>query len=116
MNKISLKIDLLKIDKSKIKDEEYTDRDGNVVKRKIYSIDVIPIKEKKFVKDGDTWTLYKTHFGVETQTKEERNAKEKSNFIAEGFTFESKEDNLTSAGTKVPDFSEVDEKNSDVPF
>lgn len=113
MNKITINLNLSKIDKSKIVERVYKDKEGNEVKEKIYKFEIIPLKEKKFVAEGDTWTMFKTHFGVESQTKEEREAKKPSNFVAEGMQFEKKE--LTSAGTKIPDFSEVD-NNEDIPF
>ena len=88
--KISLEIDLTKLDKSKIVEKSYKDKSGNNVTQKIYKADLVELKERKFVTEGDTWKLVKTHFLADPQTKEERDAKKPSNFIGSGFQFENK--------------------------
>lgn len=89
--KINIKLDVSKIDKSKIVEKTYKDKNGNEVTQKIYSFDAVPVKEEKFVAEGDTWIMKKTHFCAEAQTKEERDAKKPTNYIGEGFVFENKE-------------------------
>lgn len=91
MEKISITLDVSKIDKSKIVDKVYKDKDGNEITQKIYKFDAVPCKEVKFVAEGDTWIMKKTHFMAETQTKEERDAKKPTNYIGDGFRFENKE-------------------------
>ena len=91
MEKISITLNVSKIDKSKIFERTYKDKDGNSVTEKLYKFDLIKVKEPKFVAEGEGWRMIKTHFGAETQTREEREAKKTSNFVADGFTFEKKE-------------------------
>ena len=91
MKKISLTIRLNEIDKSKIVERTFTTRDGNTVTNKEYKLELVPLKEEKFVSQGDTWTLIKTHFLAEPQTKEEREAKVKSRIIGDGMEFRNKE-------------------------
>lgn len=95
--KINLTLNLSKLDKSKIIDNVYKDKDGNEVKEKLYKMEVVDLKLPKFVTEGATWKMLKTHFAVDPQTKEEREAKKPANFIGEGFTFESKVDNTFDA-------------------
>lgn len=94
MQKISITLNVSKIDKSKIIERTYNNKDGVEVTEKLYKFELIEAKEPKFVAEGDTWIMKKTHFGVETQSKEEKAEKKKTNYIAEGFTFESKEEPL----------------------
>lgn len=90
MNKLNITLNLSKIDKSKIVDRTYKDKEGNDVTEKQYKVEVIPLKARRFVAEGDTWTMYKTHFVVEAQTKEERNSNGATNYVGEGFEFVTK--------------------------
>lgn len=87
MNKISVTLDLSKINKDRIVSRTFTNKEGVEVTVKEYKIDVIPLREPKFIKQGEGWNLLKTHFVVEGQTKEERQAKTKSIYIGEGMQF-----------------------------
>lgn len=110
MQKISITLDVSKIDKSKIIERKYKNKDGVEVTQKLYKFDLIEGKEPKFVAEGDTWIMKKTHFGAETQTKEEKAVKKPANYVAEGFIFETKEDH-----TAVDPITGVD-LNNDSPF
>jgi len=88
MQKILATIDLTKIDKSRIKERTYTNQAGEEITAKEYDFEVIQLKDKKLIKDGGTWKLMKTHFIVQGQTKEEREAKADSVFIGDGKVFE----------------------------
>lgn len=88
--KISLTIDVSKIDKTKIKERNFINKGGVEVTAKDYKIDVIPLKEPKVIKEGDTWRMVKTHFVAEPQTKEERDNGQPSNIIGDGIVFEDK--------------------------
>lgn len=92
MEKISITLNVSNIDKSKIIERTYKNKEGVDVTEKLYKFDLIKSKEDKFIAEGTTWKMIKTHFGVEAQTKEEREAKKKANYVAEGFKFETKED------------------------
>ncbi len=92
MKKTKLVIDLSKIDKSKIKERKFTDKQGVEHTAKEYSMELIELKAPKFVSQGKDWELIKTHFIVDQQTKEEREAKKPSNFIGDGLVFNKKGD------------------------
>lgn len=99
MKKLTLKIDLSKLDKSKIKERKYTDKQGVEHTMKEYTMELVELKAPKFVAQGDTWTMEKTHFIVDLQTKEEREAKKPSNFLGDGVIFNKKGDYSQVADT-----------------
>jgi single-stranded DNA-binding protein len=90
MEKLTITIDVSKIDKSKIMSRTWTDKEGVSRTVKELKLDIVPLKETKLLKDGDTYQLYKTHFVAEQQTKEEREAKTKSKIIGEATMFKNK--------------------------
>ena len=108
MDKISLTIDVSKIDKTKIVDREFTTKDGQVIKSKDLKLDVVPVKEPKLIKEGDTWEMWKTHFVAMEQTKEERENKVKSVILGDGIMFKSKVDEQNQ--------EEASEDVSSIPF
>lgn len=87
MSSISITIDVGKISKHKIVERSYTNRNNEQVTVKEYKVELVPLKEPKVIKTGDSWTLSKTHFLVEQQTKEEKASKTPSNYVGEGFQF-----------------------------
>lgn len=97
MSKISITLDVSKINKAKIVDRKYTNKAGVEVVQKQYKIEVVPTKEVKVIAQGDTWVMKKTHFVVEAQTKEERAGKAPSVYVGEGFTFEEKGNGVLNA-------------------
>lgn len=92
MKKLSLELDVSKINKDKIIERTYKTKDGKEVVQKIYKMELIELKAPKFLAQGDTWTKTKTHFIVESKTKEEREAKVEDNFVGDGVVFSTKED------------------------
>lgn len=88
MEKISITLDLSKVDKTRIVPRTYTNKDNEQITSKDYKVEMIPLKEKKLIKEGDGWKMYKTHFVVQAQTKEERENKTPSVFLGDGFQFE----------------------------
>lgn len=102
---MKIKIDVTKIPKEMIVERRYTNSQGHEVVVKELSLEVVELRQPKVVKDGDTWTLMKTHFVSLEQTKEQRANKEKSVIIGDGLQFVDKEqsndkpeDNVTSDG------------------
>lgn len=120
MQKISVTIDVSKIDKSKIVANQWIDKSGVVHDEKNYTFDLVALKEPKHkttTKSG--WVVTKTHFASEAQTKEEREAKVESKYIGEGVQFEKEEDSRFNAnGTAKPQIDEFVEELSadDIPF
>jgi len=117
MNKIILKIDLNKVDMSKVVTRKYTNNAGQEVETRELSIDLVNLKEPKFVKEFANSIMKKVAFLVEPQTKEQREAKERSNFVGDGFIFDNKEsetqEDSSDDSISYPD----DEPNpDDIPF
>ncbi len=91
MDKITIKLDVSKIDKSKIIARKFTTKDGKEVTVNEITLDIVPLKETKLLKDGDTYQLWKTHFVAIPQTKEERANKVKSAILGDGVIFKDKQ-------------------------
>ena len=72
--RISIKINLLALDKTRFVDNVYT-KDGKEVKEKNMLVDLVISDEPKTLSSGDTWELQSVGFITESQTKEERTAK-----------------------------------------
>lgn len=85
--KILITIDVTKVDKSKIVERRFTDKQGHEVIAKDLKLEIVPLKEPKLIKEGDTWTLYKTHFVALEQTQDERQNKVKSLIVGDGRQF-----------------------------
>lgn len=87
MQKIDITVDVNKLTRSRIHERKYTDKTGKEVIVKEIRLSVIPLKEEKLIKEGDGWTMKKTHFVVETATKEERANKTKTQIVGDGVQF-----------------------------
>lgn len=112
METISIKIDVSKIDKSKIISRTFKNKAGENVTVKELALDIVPLKETKLLKDAETYQLYKTHFVAVQRTKEEKAAKMNSKIIGEGTIFKNKE---TKSDAKV-EFPEAEINSDDIPF
>jgi hypothetical protein len=75
MKRISLKINLLALDKTRFVDESYVDKNGQQVTKKNLLVDLVVKDDSKILASGDTWELHDVGFITETQTKEEKVAK-----------------------------------------
>lgn len=115
MEKISVTLDLSKIDKLKIVDRKYTDKAGVEHTAKEYKIDVVPLKAEKFVTEGSWGKMFKTHFVAQAQTKEERQNNAASVFVGDGFRFESA-NTPTSSPSVLPNYTEEEINPDDIPF
>lgn len=82
--KIFATIDLSKIDKNKVKVETYQKRDGTTATARRYQVEIIPLREPKAIGSGK---MLKTHFIIQGQTKEERDAKTESVTLGDGLQF-----------------------------
>jgi hypothetical protein len=108
---MKITIDLSKINKSKIVERKYTNKEGQEIVAKEYSLDLVPLKAPKFIKEGNTngkaWTMTKTHFLAETVSKDEKAQGVKGNIVGDGIDF-----------TYKTDFSDIDvqDTSNDIPF
>ena len=90
MNKISITIDVNKIDKTRLQTRVIKKQDGTGYSAKELKIEVIPLKEPKVLSNGDTWELVKVGFVAEAPTKAEREAKTKTNIVGDATIFKDK--------------------------
>jgi hypothetical protein len=109
-----------KINKSKITERKYTNKEGVEVVIKELSLDIVPLKQSKIIKEGDTWTMVKTHFVAEPQTKEERENGQPSVILGDGIVFKGKEKEAKSFYPSAPsddiDYPSDDINPEDIPF
>lgn len=116
MSSIQITIDVSKINKAKIGERKYTNRENKEVVVKEYKTELVEMKEPKVITSGADWVLKKTHFLVEAQTKEEKASKAKSVYIGEGFTF-FKGSFATGEGSQNHDTGASEDINpNDIPF
>ena len=83
MQKFNLSIDVSKIQKERLRQNSFTTKDGEVTQT-LCDIVVVPLKERKLIKQGDGWNMYKSGFAVEKGTKEET-----TNILGDATEFES---------------------------
>lgn len=115
MEKVSITLDLSKIDKSRIEKRTFTDKSGVEHTALDYKMDLVPLTQQKFIKEGDGWRMVKTHFLAQAQTKQEREAKADTVFLGDGIMFENTN---TQPSDRAPQAStNTDEINpDDIPF
>jgi len=83
MQKFNLSIDVSKIQKERLRQNSFTTKDGEVTQT-LCDIVGIPLKERKLIKEGDGWNMYKVGFAVEKGKKEEA-----TNILGDIMEFES---------------------------
>lgn len=122
MSKITVTIDLTKINKSRIQERKYTNKAGEEVTVKEYSMEVVPLKQPRALKkadgtliEGATWQLMETHFACEAQTKAEREANKETVYIGKGTQLQDKVVVSTNEPA-LPDFPEEEINPEDIPF
>lgn len=106
MKPIEITLNLSKIDKSRITERTYEDKNGVPVTVKEYKMTLVPVKDKKFVTKKDNWQLFKTHFLAEKRGKDEE-----KNYIGDGFMFETIGDNATNIPVQT-----IEEVENSIPF
>ncbi len=107
MQKFSIAIDVKQIQKSRLRQNSFTKKDGTKVEQTLCDVVGIPLKEKKLIKTGDTWEMYKTGFLVEKGTKEEN-----TNILGDIMEFETKGVEQNQA----PEYSNQEISPEDLPF
>lgn len=110
--KISITLDVSKINKDKIIDRKYTNRTGAEVTVKEYKIEAVPRNDQVLIKDGGTYRVYKSHLIYEAQTKEERASKVKGVVVGDGFTFEFQDNKPKDVSAVVQKVEKKDDMDS----
>ena len=124
---MKIKLDLTKIDKSKIVERSYTNREGKNVVVKELSLETVALKapqpilnKDKQPVEGATWKLMKTHFVCHEQTKEEKELRVESKIVGEGVSFvdKPKQFNMDIESTEVTSKGADGEQINpeDIPF
>lgn len=88
--KISISLDVSKVQKAKFQERRFFTKENKEVVITELKLDIVPVREPKLLKDGDTWQLWKTHFVAYPQTKEEIANKVKGVILGDGVMFKSK--------------------------
>ena len=110
MKKLSLRIDVSKIDKVKIIDRTY-DKDGATITEKNYSFDCVPVKEEKVIKDAPDYTLVKVGFLAEKSIKNADGTYTNGTIIGEALEFRDKPKD-TPSNVDTGEATNID----DIPF
>lgn len=92
MKKLTLRIDLTKIDKTKIVDRIYNKQDGTSVIEKNYKFELVPLKEEKIVKSTDSYVLMKVAFLADPSVKNADGTKTNGNIIGDALEFRNVEE------------------------
>ena len=117
MNKISLRIDLKKIDKNKAIPRVYTNQAGVEVTEFNYDVDVLPLRQEKLIKEGDTWALWKVGFVSEKSTKNADGSYNNGNIIGESTEMRTKQTSEPVSPSVTPKGYEGEVADtSDIPF
>ena len=87
MSKITVNLDATKL-KTLITKRSYTNKEGIEVNLKEIKFELVQVKEPKLIFEEGNRKVFKTHFAAAIQTKEQREAKDESFFIGEGYTTE----------------------------
>ena len=95
--KVTVTLDASKL-RNLVTQRSYTDRDGKEVQLQEIKFDLIEMKpeSQKTVFTAEKYSLVKTHFAVEQQTKEQRDAGMAVNYIGEGVSIIWNNDNHTA--------------------
>lgn len=101
MRRITISIDLGKLDKSRIQKRTY-EKNGQQITVNELKLDVIEVAEPKVLKEGDTWRLVKSCFVAETPTKEEREGRVKTAIVGDGVEFQDLSSPQMDGGGELP--------------
>jgi len=109
--KISITLDASKL-RALVFDRTYANREGTEVRVQEVKFDLIEMKpeSQKVVYEHEKFQLVKTHFAVQQQTKEQREANAEVNYIGEGISQIWKESNVVDAVVVEPT------EKDDLPF
>jgi len=88
MNKLTITVNTHLLDKTKLVDRDYTNKEGKEIMVKELKLDAIPLKEVRVIKTGEGWKMLKVGFVKQSATKEERTAKKELPIIGDVIEFE----------------------------
>lgn len=112
--KIQISLDVTKITKAKVVERKYKNKEGVEVTQKVYKTELVPLKAERFVAEGNSWKLFKTHFIAEIATPEEKAAGIKGKIVGDGLVFRNNAEQGISYGKVI--YPAEDINPDDVPF
>lgn len=112
--KIQVSLDAQKL-RELVSKRSYTNQQGEYVEVQEVKFDLIEMKpeSKKVIYTHEKFDLIKTHFAVQQQTKEEREANTPPNYIGEGISQVWKNESVPTATTAV---EQDDGSGNSLPF
>ena len=84
-NKILVNLDATKL-RNLVSKREYKNKMGETIQVQEVKFELVPLKEPKTIYTKDNFRTDKTHFACVIQTNKERERKEPTIFIGDGFT------------------------------
>lgn len=84
---MKITVNLSALDKSKIKERTFVQA-GRSVTIKEYSMEILPLKQEKLLKEGPTWELVKTHIVCDVKP---RGDTQRSKILGDGITIRDKD-------------------------
>jgi hypothetical protein len=104
MKKLTATVRVTGIDKAKIVERKFKNKEGKEEVVREFKLDLIPLKERKAIVSGEGWVMFKVGFVTMSPTKEEKQAKTKLPIIGDVIEFENEEK------------PQVEIKPDDIPF
>lgn len=112
MNKLNIAIDVKKIQKSRLRDNNYTNKNGEDISQKFCDVVIIPLKEDQLIKECSNGSkMYKVGFVVEKGTKEEH-----TEILGDVIEFKEQNQNQQAPPVVAPIYPEEDINPEDIPF
>lgn len=122
MNKITIKINIDRIDKSKIKSRSYKNKSGVDVTVREYEVEVIPIREEKVVHSTDKYDFVKVGFASDRSVKRPDGKWEDGTILGDAIEIRSKSGQVRVTGQNgdgTINFEDIDDGSinpDDIPF
>lgn len=116
MKKYSIRLDLTKIDKTKIKDTEFTTKDGTVVKQKTYDMDLVFLNDPKLIKNTDRYQMVKVAFMSDPSVKNPDGSYAKGTILGDAFEFRNVDNGSTYQPVQPQGYNGEVQDTTDIPF
>lgn len=114
MNKITIKLNIDKIDRSKIKSRSYKNKSGIDVTVREYEVEIIPIREEKVVHSTDKYDFVKIGFASDRSVKRPDGKWDDGTILGDAVEIRSK-----TAGERTVNMDDIDDGSinvDDIPF
>ena len=120
MKKHTLTLNVNKIDKRKITQRSYTDKEGTEVEVRELKLELIPLRDEKKIHETEKSTLYKVGFVTYPSTKLGDNTWSKEEIIGDVVEWRDKGQEalgrIVDESREAPEYSDSDVNLDDIPF